>query len=413
MELQDVKPGNLKSRPYRLAILTSHPIQYFGPLFRRLAQQTQIDLTVLYCSLRGATPSEDPGFGLSFAWDIPLLEGYKYKILKNYWPGRMEGFFSCLNPGVVSELKAGAYDAVIVFGWGNLTAWLAFVSAQLAGIPWMLYGDSVSLYERENGWLKAKVKTALLASLFRKTAAFLVMGRFNQMFYESYGVSRSKCFPVPYPVDNDFFATAAEQGRQHREEIRATYGIPPNIVLLLFVGKLIPGKRPQDILAVLKHLQPSVPYLGAAFVGEGELRASLETETTKQDLKNVFFLGFKNQTELPEVYAMSDIFVLPSIRENWGLVTNEAMACGLPVVVTNRTGVSGDNVKDGDNGFVYPAGKLGALEKIVHTLAVNPELRNHMGKRSLEIIQNYGYSQCVEGILKALERLRKASQCES
>lgn len=362
----------------------------------------EIDLTVLYCSLHGARRSEDPGFSVSFAWDIPLLEGYNYKVLRNLWPGRMEGFFSCLNPGVIRELRPGAYDAVIVFGWGVLTAWLTFLAAQLSRIPWMLYGDSVSLYESENSWLRTWVKRLVLGPLFRKTAVFLVMGTFNRMFYESYGVPRDKCFRMPYPVDNDFFARATDQARQRREEVRARHGIPPNVVLLLFVGKLIPRKRPQDVLAVVKQLQGSIPYLGAAFVGDGELRPSLEAEIAKQGLQNAFVLGFKNQTELPELYAMSDIFVLPSIREPWGLVTNEAMACGLPVLVSDRTGVSGDNVKHGENGFVYPAGDLAALKKIVRRLALNPELRNQMGKRSLEIIQTYGYEQCVEGILNAL-----------
>ncbi len=122
-------------RPRRLAILISHPVQYFSPLFRRLAEQPEIDLTVLYCSLQGAGTMNDPGFGVSFAWDIPLLEGYRYKALRNFWPGRLKGFFGCLNPGVITELRKGGYDATIVFGWGSLSTWMAFVGARSAGMP--------------------------------------------------------------------------------------------------------------------------------------------------------------------------------------------------------------------------------------------------------------------------------------
>ena len=255
--------------------------------------------------------------------------------------------------------------------------------------------------------IPAALKTLLLGSLFRRTSAFLVMGKLNRAFYESYGAPASKTFFVPYPVDNDFFTLRAERAREHREALRARYGIPPEAVLLLFVGKLVRRKRPQDLLAVLRRLQPSLPYLGAVFVGEGELRPWLEAEVARGGMRNTFLLGFKNQTELPEVYAISDMLVLPSMREPWGLVTNEAMACGLPVVVSNMTGAGVDIVRGDDNGFVYPCGDIAALEKIIRRLAADAELRGRMGQRSKEIIRSFSYEQCVEGILKATRSATK------
>jgi glycosyltransferase involved in cell wall biosynthesis len=389
-------------RPLRLAVFVTHPIQYFAPMFRRLAQRPEIELTVLYASLMGAQPYQDPGFGRTLAWDVPLLEGYRYKTLKNYRPGKTEGFFSFLSPGIIREISRERYDAVLVFGWACLTSWLAFAGARLASVPLMLYGDSIPLFEGANGRLKAALKTLLLGSLFRRTSAFLVMGKLNRAFYESYGAPASKTFFVPYPVDNDFFTLRAERAREHREALRARYGIPPEAVLLLFVGKLVRRKRPQDLLAVLRRLQASLPYLGAVFVGEGELRPWLEAEVARGGMRNAFLLGFKNQTELPEVYAISDILVLPSMREPWGLVANEAMACGLPVVVSNMTGAGGDIVIDGYNGFVYPAGDTDELTRVVRKLVVDSPLREEMGKRSLEMIRRRGYTECIEGILKAL-----------
>ena len=392
-------------RRWRLAILLTHPIQYFAPLFAQLAQQPEFDLTVLYCSLQGAQAERDPGFGISIAWDRPVLEGYRYKVVRNYWRWGLGRFFSYVNPGIIRELRAGAYDAVIVFGWGHLSAWLAFAAARLVRTPWILYGDSVSIFDQENGWLKRKLKRAILRPLFRSTSAFLVMGKLNQEFYDSYGVPREKCFRMPYPVDNAFFVRAAEKARAHRAEVRARYGIPVDAVVVVFVGKLIPRKRPHDVLEVVRRLQPTLPYLGALLVGDGKLRASLEAEIAQKGLRNAFLFGFKNQTELPAVYAISDIFVLPSAVDKWGLVANEAMACGLPVVVSDRTGVSGDLVKHGENGFVYPAGDVASLERLVSALALNSELRRQMGKRSSEIIRTYGYEQCIEGIAEALKSL--------
>src|SRR6266513_1272901 len=147
------------------------------------------------------------------------------------------------------------------------------------------------------------------------------------------------CFRVPLAIDNEYFSRRADEAKQRRQLIRARYGIPSNVVLLLFVGKLIPRKRPQDVLCALKNLQPRLSRLGVAFVGQGGLRTSLESEAVQQNIKNVFFLGFRNQAELPNIYAASDIFILPSYYDPRGLVVNEAMACGMSILVSYLTGI--------------------------------------------------------------------------
>ena len=400
--------------PFRLAILISHPVQYFAPLFRRLAQQPEIDLTVLYCSLYGARTVSDPGFGMSFAWDIPLLEGYQYKELKNYWRGHLKGFFSYTNPGIIRELRTGGYDAVIIFGWGSLVTWLAFAGARLAGIPWMLYGDTISLYEADYRWPKRELRSRLLRALFHATGAFLISGAFNRKFYEQYGASSDKCFDVPLSVDIELFSRRAEEARPRRNELRAKLGIPLDKVLFLFVGKLVRWKRPQDLLEALKCLRATTPNAAVAFVGEGELRPSLEAQIVRLELNDVHLLGFKNQSELPQMYAIADAFVLPSSSDRKPLVVNEAMACGLPVIVSDRTGVwgPGDIVRGGENGFVYPCGDIDALAKAVRKLAIDPGLRLCMGRRSAEIIRNFGYEKCIEGILEALNSVVRPRHCQ-
>jgi len=398
------KCGASGGRPYRLAVLLSHPVQYFSPLFRRLAEQPEIDLTVLYCSLQGARTMKDPGFGVSFAWDIPLLDGYRYKELRNCWRGQLKGFFSCINPGVVTELGRGTYDAVIIFGWGDFTSWLAFAGARLAGIPWMLYGDTNVLQEKTKKGLKSLLRKLILTTLFNNTFAFLASGSFNRAFYEGMGAPADRCFGVPMAIDNDSYVEGARLARARREETRAEYGIPPDLTLLLFSGKLAPHKRPQDLLEVLEILQADFPRLGAVLAGDGVLRESLQREAARRKIANVFFLGFRNQTELPQIYACADCLVLPSSTEARGLAVNEAMACGLPVIVSDRTGVwgPGDIARHGENGFVYPCGDVDALAEAIRKLALDPDLRQRMGRRSLEIIRDFGYEKCVGGILKAL-----------
>jgi glycosyltransferase involved in cell wall biosynthesis len=353
----------------------------------------------------GAQRYADPGFGLQVQWDTPLLEGYHYKVLPRYFSANIRNFFSCTSPQVVAELSKGGYDAAIVFGWGRLTSWLAFLGARLGRVPVMIYGDTNPLYESSKTRFLQLIRRPLLARLFRRVAAFLVSGTFNQEFYESFGVPPEKCFPVPLAVDNDYFAVRAESAKNKRDEIRARLGIAPEAVLLLFVGKLVPWKRPQDLLYAAVSLRERVPQIAVAFAGNGELKPFLESEIARLGLKNVHLLGFKNQSALPEIYGMSDIFVLPSSHDPKPLVTNEAMACGLPIVASDRTGVWGDGdlVRNGENGFVYPCGDVGTLSQAIHRIVAKPGLRERMAARSQEIIGGFSYDQCVDGILQALQ----------
>ena len=395
--------NSLPRSVYKIAVVISHPIQYFVPLFRRLAEEPRIDCTVLYSSLMGSQTYADPGFGLEIKWDIPLLGGYHYKVLPGYFSANIRNFFSCTSPQVVAELSKGAYDAAIVFGWGRLNSWLAFLGAWLGRVPVMIYGDTNPVNESSKSRFLQLVRRPLLVRLFRKIAAFLVTGTLNRRFYESLGVRPEKCYFVPLAVDNDYFAARAAAVKSRRDEFRARLGIAPEVVVLLFAGKLVPRKRPQDLLYAAVSLRESAPPIAVAFVGEGELRPFLESEIRRLSLKNVHLLGFKNQSELPEIYGISDIFVLPSSIEPRGLVTNEAMACGLPIIVSDRTGVWGDGdlVRAGENGFVYPCGDVGALGQAIRRLVTEPGLRERMAARSQEIISGFGYDKCIEGILKA------------
>ena len=398
-------PSLENSHPFRLAIVLSHPVQYFSPLFRRLAQQAEIEITVLYSTLAGVLPARDPDFGVSVSWDVPLLDGYKHKTLKNYWPGTPRKSWTYICPGVIKDIRHNKYDAVLVYGWGDLTAWMALASARVRGVPCLITGDTVSFYDRDNSTLKAFLKKVVLKLLFRNIQAFLVTGRFNRAFYEDYGVPANKFFFVPLAVDNDYFARRAESARARKSELRARYGIPADMVLLLFSGKLISRKRPLDVLHALRSLQADFPNLGAVWVGDGELRPHLEDEIARNGVRHAYTLGFRNQSELPDLYAMSDIFVLPSMRDPMPLVTNEAMASGLPVVASDRTGVWGPSglVRDGETGFVYPGGDAAALASAIRKLLVDGQLRDSMARRASEVVREFGFDQCVRGILGALK----------
>ncbi len=377
----------------KIAILKSHAIQYEVPLFRRLEAENDIDLTVYFSWDFGAKETYDPEFGKKVKWDTPLLGGYRHVFLKNISPRPSSNFWGQINPGVAREIWKGAYGAIIISGWNSFTNWLAFLTALLRKTPVYWHGESPLNQELlKTGW-KQTMKKIVLRRVFEKSRGVLCIGLENKKFYASYGVPEEKMHFVPYAVDNANFMV---QRRKHKGRPAA-----------LFVGKLIPKKRVFDILEALRILKKGdmsrelLPAL--SLVGEGALRKEMEEYVRRNSLEHVRFAGFQNQKELPNWYAESDIFILPSgAGETWGLVVNEAMCAGLPVVVSDMAGCAADLVRHGKNGFVFPCGNAERLAEYVRRLAENEEERRAFGEESKKIIREYSHEKDVEGIRKAL-----------
>jgi glycosyltransferase involved in cell wall biosynthesis len=213
---------------------------------------------------------------------------------------------------------------------------------------------------------------------------------------------------MPYAVDNEFFRTAVERARPRREALRAELGLNPGRAVILFASKMQPHKRAGDLLEAYARLSPDgvaepAPYL--VFAGDGEERARLESRARALRWDSIRFIGFRNQSELPAMYDLCDVFVLPSEREPWGLVVNEAMNAGKPVIVSDCVGAGPDLVEDGVNGFVYPARDVAALADRLRRLIEHPEHRAAMGARSLERVARLNFSADREGLLAALDSI--------
>ena len=440
---------------YKLAILTSHPIQYQTPLFQLLAKQPEIDLTVYFCWDFGVSePTHDSGFGKEIKWDISLLEGYKYKFLKNYSFKPSSKFWGQINPRIIKELILGTSDvhningnfgtsdvqlkktnAILTYGWNSFSNWLAFLTAFLKKIPVFLHAENPLNQELLKPKWKIKIKKIVLGWLFKRISAFLYIGEENKKFYQYYGVPEDKLFFAPYAVDNKRFIEARKSLSKNRKLLRKELRIDEKDIVILFVGKLIYKKHPFDLLRAYELLnmgKSDLPNINVnvrrsdfqkfnlIFVGDGILRPELENYVKEYNLKNVHFTGFKNQTEIPKYYALSDILVLPSgAGETWGLVVNEAMCFGLPIIASDVVGCGPDLVKHSENGYIFPVGDIKALAKYLRDLIyghsdsfVNSdkfvdsdyglEKRKKFGKKSFEIIQNYSYEKDVNSILKAL-----------
>jgi glycosyltransferase involved in cell wall biosynthesis len=393
------------SRTIRVAYFVSHPIQYQAPLLRRIVQEPDIDLTVFFSSDLSVRGYKDRGFGVHVEWDVPLLDGYKHEFLPRLGDGDELGFAKPLNWGIFNRLRKGRFDVVWVFGYSRLACLNAILAAKLLGIPVILRAES-NLGDHARSRLTLIAKKMLFALLRSSADCVLPIGKRNQEYWRHYLGENFPAFLAPYAVDNDFFRRKAIEAAPHREIFRRELDLDPGRPVILFASKLQTRKRCIDLVEAFVRLAPAPgmdPPGYLLIVGDGEERASLEARVRGSGLSSIRFLSFRNQTELPRFYDLCDIFVLPSYNETWGLIVNEVMNAGRPVIVTDQVGCQADLVHDGLNGFVYPAFDVDSLSQCLRRMIENPELRTTMGENSLRVIRQYSFEEDVSGLRAALE----------
>jgi glycosyltransferase involved in cell wall biosynthesis len=385
----------------RLAALLTHPIQYFAPLFRTLAAQPGLELTVYYGSRRGAVPLVDPSFGKAYAWDIPLLDGYRYKFLPGLF-GEVDNALPTprLNPSIVNEITPRRYDAVWVHGYTGNTCWLAILTALMKRVPVLIRGDSHLRVDPRSA-AKEYAKYLALRGLFSRLAGFLYVGTLNKTYYQHYGVPESRLFWCPYTVDNAFFRYHAEALAPQRHQLRAMWGIDDNRPVILFAGKLAAVKQLPLLLEAYRRVRQR-RRCALLMAGDGPLRGELESEIRRSAIPDVRITGFLNQTEIPKAYVAADLLVLPSRAEGWGLVVNEAMNFSLPIIVSDRVGCGPDLVQPEVNGEVFEHNSTEALEAVLERFLAQPEQLPELGRASLQRIQQWGLPETAKGVLEAL-----------
>jgi glycosyltransferase involved in cell wall biosynthesis len=248
--------------------------------------------------------------------------------------------------------------------------------------------------------------------LFQEVAGFLAIGTRNADFYAAYGAPEERIFWAPYAVDNDFFMAHASRLAAQKRALREREGISPDLPVILFCGKFLEKKRPFDLLRAFALLEGHPPS-SLVLVGDGPLRSEIAAFIARRGLTNVRLLGFRNQRELPACYAMADVLVLPSSFEPWGVVLNEAMCCGLPVIASDRVGAAADLVREGINGFTYPCGNVLHLADRLLRILTDPGARRDMGLESRAIIRGWGIEDAVRGVAECLRRVvgGRAGRC--
>ncbi|MCS3700183.1 glycosyltransferase involved in cell wall biosynthesis [Salinibacter ruber] len=376
----------------RLAIVTSHPIQYYAPLFRRLAGRDALDIHVFY-GWKGATKSAyDPGFEDDVEWDISLLDGYDYTFVPNTSsdPGSHH-FRGLVNPDLIPEIDSWGPDALLLFGWAyqsHLRALLRFSG----DVPIFFRGDSTLLDEQ--GGLRTALRRLFLRWVYRHVDVALYVGQNNRAYFEAHGLSDQQLAWTPHAVENQRFKDAPVAERE-AQQWRRELGIPDEAVVLLFAGKFEPKKAPDTLLDAFLEYENEKAHL--ALAGSGPMEDKLRRRA--EENARVHFLGFQNQSRMPVVYRLGDVFVLPSRGpgETWGLAVNEAMACGRPVVVSERVGCAPDLVEQ-ETGFVVPAEDAGALRQRLDTLVDDDELRRQMGRTAQTRIEDWSIRRAARRI---------------
>lgn len=366
-----------------LAILTTHPIQYQVPLWQALARDGRVPFEVWYLTSHATQPARDREFGKEFAWDLDMLAGYPHKFLEVASGATPNSFWKCrLKEKLRDRLSESGARALWINGWQVAAYWQAVREAKAAGVEVWLRGESNDLAPVP--WWKMPIKRALLGQLFKRVDRFLYIGSANKRLYEKFGVPDQKLFPAPYAVDNERFGQQAEALRGHRSAIRSQWSIPEDAFVVLFCGKFIPKKRAADLIEAAKLLNSSLPApsskLHLLFVGSGELGADLRGNcrvvfdaenlssslvTRHASLPVASFAGFLNQTQVSRAYVAADVLVLPSdYNETWGLVVNEAMASGLPCIVSDRCGCA-EELGKLDSNAIYQCGAIRQLANLL------------------------------------------------
>lgn len=355
----------------RLVIINSHPIQYLLPLYRVLSHSEVIDLHVVFLSDLGLRASYDPGFDQVFAFDSLLAEGFSHEFLRRGVtrpPAALRGPWLKLT----RRLRALRPDIILVHGYVSPASWIGAAVAKMGGDTYMIRCDSNLSAAFGAHFPKRVIKEVIVGGFVRRAGACLAGGCSNRDFYRHHAVKEERIVLAPFSVDTELFSVASEVGQSRRVSRLASIGLDPNLPVVLFAGKLVPWKRAQDV--VLGCALLDVP-VNVVVVGDGPQRDVLHHLLKKYPRARR--IGFVNQREIGEWYGIADVVVVPSEREPWGLVVNEALAAGSIPVLSNEVGCAGEFVSQGA-ALTYACGDVQSLARVLSRVLEDERLRDHM-----------------------------------
>jgi glycosyltransferase involved in cell wall biosynthesis len=385
----------------RLAIVTTHPIQYHVPWLILLAEKG-VQLKVFYTWEQARNGIiYDPGFGRNIQWDIPLLEGYDHQFVKNItpWPGTHH-FWGVVNPGLNKEIESWGPDSLLILGW-NFYSHLQCIRHFHKKIPIFFRGDSVLLHEGYG--VRKWARRLFLTWVYRHIDYALYVGTHNKSYFIKHGLRPSQLIFSPHAIDVDRFSEPGKASISDVNVWKKELGIPDNHITVLYAGKLTGVKNPFFIISLAQACK-DLP-ISFILVGNGHLKPALQERSNGNG--QVIFLDFQNQTMMPLVYRLGDILIMPSKKETWGLAVSEAMACGRPVMATVTVGCAIDLIQQNKTGITFEVGDIDTCVAFLTELCQNRGRLAEMGSNATELIKRFTFARIVNSIIDTLVSLEK------
>lgn len=378
----------------KLCLLTEIISPYRIPVFNALAQHPEIDLDVIFLA------ETDPSMR---QWRIYSDEArFSYEVLPS-WRRRFGKHNILINTNVATTLERSRPDVILCGGYNYLASWQALRWAMKNHVPFLLWTESTAHDERNRHVVVENLKQTFLDDC----SGFVVPGK-SAFEYVSQMTGSENIFIAPNAVDNHLFTVRSQAAIIRSDRLRGELGLPDRFCL--YVGRLVRAKGVADLLQAYAALDPEIrEQLGLVFVGDGPMRAELEADARSVFPGSVHFAGFVDRDELAAYYALAECLVLPTHSDTWGLVVNEAMACGLPIVCSSVAGCAADLV--GSNGILVTPGDVSQLSAALRRISADAELRVTMSAESRRVIQNYSPECCANGIAKAALAMVTEGSC--
>lgn len=373
------------NNPPRLAVICTHPIPYYIPVFQLLSKHTL--LKVFYTTSRPG--AYDKGFHMQLEWDIPLLKGYRHEFLKNdsFRPGTHH-FFGTVNMGATAAISRFRPDYLLIYGWANHSHF-SIIRHYHGTIPVLFRGDSNMLRKSSQCFLALRKIT--LKYIYKHINIALYTGAENRIYFKYYGLKEHQLIFAPHAIDNNRFSRTS-----HGPSLRKALGIDEKEILILFTGKMTRDKNPQLVLETF--IDANIPQASLLLVGSGPLAKKL---STKYKHPRIHFLPFQNQSEMPRIYQSCDLFCMPSTHETWGLALNEAMAAAKAVLVSDRVGAATDLVRPAW-GMCFKSNDKNDLQNKLRLLTTDRKTLVTMGLQAQKFVREWSFSTQVKSILHAL-----------
>nr|WP_294907059.1 glycosyltransferase family 4 protein [uncultured Lacibacter sp.] len=383
----------------KLAIITTHPIQYNAPLFRLLHERGRIAVKVFYTWGQSKDAVYDARFGIKRSWDIPLLEGYDHVFVRNT-SRRPDSnrFFGVINPGLIAQLKQEQFDAILVYRWSLYSHFRILQS--FGGMPRLFFRGDSHLLAAQPG-LKHFLKRLVTRFVYRKTDAAFYVGAHNRQYYLNSGFKPEQLRYAAHAIDNNRFSAHAGDWEKEAEAERMKLGIGADDLVFLYAGKFYDVKNLPLLIRAFQATSNKAYRL--LLVGNGEQEEELKKMAARDE--RILFTGFRNQTEMPLVYRLGDVFLLPSKRETWGLSVNEAMACSRPAIVSDLCGCAPELIVEGVTGQIFQSGNMPALVQTLHQFTTR-QMALAMGAAAFKHVQAFSLERVAGVIEGEVEGLR-------